>query len=187
VFYFSNPNALVGHLQTVFYPEGTEELDFELELAVIIAKGGKNIAAEDAESYIAGYTIMNDWSARDWQRQEMKLGLGPAKGKDFATSLGPALVTSDVLSDTGLTMTASINGKEVSRGNSADLTHSFAAMIERASRNAELLPGDVIGSGTVGTGCILELGAENVGGWLKRGDTVRLEIEGLGFLENKIN
>jgi fumarylacetoacetate (FAA) hydrolase len=186
VFYFTNPNALCGHRQPVAYPEGTEELDFELELAIIIAQGGKNIPKEKAESYIAGYTIMNDWSARDWQREEMQLGLGPAKGKDFATSLGPALVTPDELPPGGLTMTAHLNDREVSRGNSADLAHSFAIMIERASRNVNLRPGDVIGSGTVGTGCILELGPENTGGWLKRGDHIRLEVEGLGVLENHI-
>lgn len=192
VFYFSNPNALYGHKMEIPYPAGTEALDYELELAVIIAQGGRNISAEDAELQIAGYTIMNDWSARDWQQEEMQLNLGPAKGKDFATSLGPWLVTPDELNDCfvngklSLTLTASVNDRQLSSGNSHDLTHAFARMIEYASRNANLLPGDIIGSGTVGTGCILELRPENTGGWLKKDDTVRLEIDHLGILENTI-
>lgn len=132
---------------------------------------------------------MNDWSARDVQREEMKVGLGPAKGKDFATSLGPWLVTPDELADRragdryDLTMVARINGREVSRGNLKDLHFSFGQMIERASRDCTLYPGEVIGSGTVGTGCLLETGAAP---WLQPGDVVELEVERLGTLTNTV-
>ncbi|WP_033102394.1 MULTISPECIES: fumarylacetoacetate hydrolase family protein [unclassified Thermoactinomyces] len=191
VFYFSNHHAVVGHQDVVKKPSYTHCLDFELEIACIIGKKGKNIARDKALEYIAGFTIMNDWSARDAQRQEMAVGLGPAKGKDFATSLGPYLVTLDELEDRrqgerwDLQMTARINGREVSRGNVKDLYWTFAQMIERASSECVLAPGDVIGSGTVGTGCILELG-EEVHRWLEPGDQVELEIERLGVLKNEI-
>ncbi|SEM68067.1 fumarylacetoacetate hydrolase family protein [Lihuaxuella thermophila] len=191
VFYFSNHRSIVGPEAAVAKPSYTEWLDFELEVACVIGKKGKNIPADRALEYIAGFTIMNDWSARDMQRQEMKVGLGPAKGKDFATSLGPYLVTLDELEDrrTGhhwdLQMTAKVNGKPLSSGNMKDLYWSFPQMIERASLECELVPGDVIGSGTVGTGCILELGPE-VHRWLQPGDVVELEIERLGVLSNRI-
>ena len=192
VFYFSNPNALFGHRAAIPYPEPTQELDFELEIAIYICNGGKNISAQDADYYIAGYTILNDWSARDIQREEMQLHLGPAKGKDFATSVGPYLVTPDELSAAlsdeklRLNMTCHVNGRKLSEGNTEDLYHSFQKMIERASHQAELKPGDLIGSGTVGTGCILELRPEHTGGWLKPGDKVVCEIEKLGQLKNTI-
>ncbi|MCH7762668.1 MAG: fumarylacetoacetate hydrolase family protein [Candidatus Marinimicrobia bacterium] len=193
IFYFSNPNALYGHGSEIPYPDNTKELDFELEFAVIISNGGSSIQKEDADHYIAGYTICNDWSARDLQREEMALSLGPAKGKDFATSFGPYMVTPDELADAWdengklhLRMTCHVNDQLVSDGNTKDLYHSFPAMIERASMNTNLVPGDYLGSGTVGTGCILELRPENTGGWLKKGDTVKLEIEKLGILENRI-
>ena len=192
IFYFSNPTTLYGHGEIVPYPTGTEELDFELEFAIIIASGGQNIKKENADKMIAGYTILNDWSARDLQREEMQLNLGPAKGKDFANSFGPYMVTPDELTDAWdnnklhLRMTCHVNGKLISDGNTNDLYHSFPTMIERASMNVDLRPGDYIGSGTVGTGCILELRPESTGGWLKRGDVVRLEIEHIGVLENTI-
>ena len=192
IFYFSNPTTLYGHGEIVPYPTGTEELDFELEFAIIIANGGQNIIKENADKMIAGYTILNDWSARDLQREEMQLNLGPAKGKDFANSFGPYMVTPDELTDAWdnnklhLRMTCHVNGKLISDGNTNDLYHSFPTMIERASMNVDLRPGDYIGSGTVGTGCILELRPESTGGWLKRGDVVRLEIEHIGVLENTI-
>ena len=193
IFYFSNPSALYGHKQEIPYPLNTKELDFELEFAIILANGGSNIKSEDASKYIAGYTICNDWSARDLQREEMAMSLGPAKGKDFASSFGPYMVTPDELDRDldlngkfHLRMTCHVNGKLISDGNTNDLYHPFTKMIERASMNTNLLPGDILGSGTVGTGCILELRPENVGGWLKKGDVVRLEVEGLGVLENKI-
>tara|TARA_Y100001970_G_scaffold292013_1_gene431511 strand:+ start:933 stop:1919 length:987 start_codon:yes stop_codon:yes gene_type:complete len=193
IFYFSNPASLYGHNSKISYPNGTTELDFELEFAVIIANGGTNITENNAQKYIAGYTICNDWSARDLQREEMGLNLGPAKGKDFATSFGPYLVTPDELEDSindsgklDLKMKCYVNDKIISDGNTNDLYHPFTRMIERASKNARLLPGDYLGSGTVGTGCILELRPENTGGWIKKGDTVRMEIEKLGILQNKI-
>jgi fumarylacetoacetate (FAA) hydrolase len=126
---------------------------------------------------------MNDWSARDVQRAEMTVGLGPAKGKDFATSLGPVLVTADELDGSGAEMVARVNGEERSRGNSRDMHHSWQAIVAQAGRNTRLLPGDVLGSGTVGSGCILEHGG---GRWLQPGDVVELEIEGIGILRNTV-
>ena len=193
IFYFSNPNCCYGHGENIPYPDGTTELDFELEFAVIIGNGGSNIKSSEANKVIAGYTILNDWSSRNLQREEMPMSLGPAKGKDFASSFGPYMVTPDEIEsawkDDGklhLQMTCHVNGKKVSDGNTNDLYHSFGDMIERASMNTKLIPGEYIGSGTVGTGCILELRPENAGGWLKKGDIVTLEIERLGILENKI-
>ena len=193
IFYFSNPNCCYGHGENIPYPNGTTELDFELEFAVIIGNGGSNIKSSQANKVIAGYTILNDWSSRNLQREEMPMSLGPAKGKDFASSFGPYMVTPDEIEsawkDDGklhLQMTCHVNGKKVSDGNTNDLYHSFGDMIERASMNTKLIPGEYIGSGTVGTGCILELRPENAGGWLKKGDIVTLEIERLGILENKI-
>ena len=193
IFYFSNPNCCYGHGENIPYPNGTTELDFELEFAVIIGNGGSNINSSEANKVIAGYTILNDWSSRNLQKEEMPMSLGPAKGKDFASSFGPYMVTPDEIEsawkDDGklhLQMTCHVNGKKVSDGNTNDLYHSFGDMIERASMNTKLIPGEYIGSGTVGTGCILELRPENAGGWLKKGDIVTLEIERLGILENKI-
>ena len=173
VFYFSNPHAIYGPEAEVPYPEGTEELDYELEVAAIIG--------DDQE--IGGFTVMNDWSARDLQREEMKVGLGPAKGKDFATSLGPVVVTPDEFDGSAATMVALVNGEERSRGDLADMYHSWRAIVEQARRNTELCPGDVLGSGTVGTGCILEQGD---GRWLQPRDVVELEVEGIGVLRNRV-
>jgi len=173
VFYFSNPAAIYGPDDEIPYPDGTEELDYELEVAVVIG----------AECAIGGFTIMNDWSARDLQRREMKVGLGPAKGKDFATSLGPVVVTPDELGDLRLEMVARVNGEERSRGNLGDMYHSWDAILARTAATTQLVPGDVIGSGTVGTGCILEHGD---GRWLQPGDVVELEVEGIGILRNVI-
>jgi fumarylacetoacetate (FAA) hydrolase len=191
VFYFGNHSAIYGPKAAVPIPR-TEALDYELEIACVIGRAGRDIAAEDAEEYIAGYTIMNDWSARDTQREEMSVGLGPAKGKDFATSLGPWLVTPDELElfalgdgRYNLSMVARVNGVERSRGNFRDIYYTFAQMIARASRDAALYPGDVLGSGTVGSGCLLELTAGQ-GPWLAEGDEVELEITGLGILGNQI-
>jgi fumarylacetoacetate (FAA) hydrolase len=175
----------------------TEQLDFELEAAIVIGLGGKNLRASEADRSIFGLTIMNDWSARRLQMQEMKLSLGPAKGKDFATSLGPWLVTIDELADRtssgprgasfDLAMTAEVNGKKVSNGNLKDMTFTFAQILERASYGTMLYPGDVIGSGTVGTGCFLELNGSGITNqWLAPGDEVVLEIERLGRLVNRI-
>ena len=193
IFYFSNPAAIYGHGSEIPYPRKTNELDFELEFAVIIAGAGSDIPSKDADRHIAGYTICNDWSARDLQREEMAMSLGPAKGKDFATSFGPYMVTPDELEDAwdengklNLRMTCHVNGTLISDGNTDDLYHPFKDMIERASMNTKLLSGDYLGSGTVGTGCILELRPENTSGWIKKGDVVTLEVKRLGVLENKI-
>jgi len=173
VFYFSNPAAIFGPEDEIPYPPGTNELDYELEVAAIIGVDGA----------IGGFTVMNDWSARDLQRKEMKVGLGPAKGKDFATSLGPIVVTPDEFDGSEGEMVARVNGEERSRGNLRDLNWPWERLLEQAARNTHLVPGDVIGSGTVGTGCILELGD---GRWLRPGDEVELEVEGLGVLRNRI-
>jgi fumarylacetoacetate (FAA) hydrolase len=173
VFYFSNPAAIYGPEDAVPYPEGTEELDYELECAAIIGAEGK----------IGGFTVLNDWSARDLQRAEMRVGLGPAKGKDFATSIGPVVVTPDELDGSEGEMVARVNGEERSRGNLRDMYHHWDALLAQAARNTILRPGDIIGSGTVGTGCILEHGD---GRWLQRGDVVELEIEGIGVLRNTV-
>ncbi|MEZ6140705.1 MAG: fumarylacetoacetate hydrolase family protein [Zavarzinella sp.] len=193
VFYFSNPVAINFHGDPVYAPINSSELDFELELACMIGKYGSDIPPTDeAIDYVAGFFIMNDWSARDLQRQEMAVGLGPSKGKDFATSFGPRFVpTSDLLSyyrdgRFHLEMTARLNGKEISRGNAGSMYWTWPQLLAHASRDTTLVPGDILGSGTVGSGCILELTPQLVGGWLKPGDTVQLEIEQLGILENPI-
>ena len=193
VFYFSNPNAIYGPGEVVPCPSYTEALDYEVEVACIIGQPGINIPSEAAEAHIFGYTIFNDWSARDVQRREMQVGLGPAKGKDFASSLGPWIVTPDELAEfaTGRPgvydrrMTARLNGEVRSQGNWKDLHYSFGEMIARASQDVVLLPGEVIGSGTVGSGCLLEL-THGQGPWLKPGDLVELEIEGIGLLANRV-
>jgi fumarylacetoacetate (FAA) hydrolase len=192
VFYFSNPHAFAGHQAPVCAPAGSQELDYELELGVVIGRGGRDIAPEHAWEHVAGFTIVNDLSARDLQRAEMAVGLGPAKGKDFATAAGPWLVWRDAVADRiegerlTLAMTARVNGRELSRGNVAQLHHSIPRLIAHASRDADLFPGDLLGTGTVGSGCILELGPENTGGWLKPGDVVELEIERLGVLRTPV-
>jgi fumarylacetoacetate (FAA) hydrolase len=207
VFYFTNHNAICGEGDIIVEDDHLQKLDFELEATAIIGKRGKNISAQNADSYIAGYTIMNDLSARLLQMEEMKLNLGPAKGKDFATAIGPWLVTPDELkpfrvdTDFGSTydlkMEAFHNGTKISAGNMKDMNWTFAEIIERISYGTEIYPGDVIGSGTVGTGCYLEIngsrallakekGTEYEPVWLKEGDTIELTIENLGKLSNRI-
>lgn len=206
VFYFSNHNSIKGPGEIVCMRDHLKKLDFELEVAIVICKPGKNIKAEEADEYIGGFMIMNDFSARTLQSDEMKLNLGPAKGKDFATAIGPWLVTPDELEEYkvepkenhvgnayNLKMTARVNGVQVSEGNLADMEWTFAEIIERASYGVQLYPGDIIGSGTVGTGCFLELnGTGRLNNpdyeeqWLKEGDQIELEVEGLGILKNKI-
>jgi fumarylacetoacetate (FAA) hydrolase len=193
VFYFTNPNAVFGHEDTIPYPPYTNAMDYELEIAAVIGRGGMNIKAEDAEEHIFGYTIFNDWSARDVQRKEMAVGLGPAKGKDFASSLGPLIVTREAIADKAagrpgvydLEMIARVNGREFSRGNWKNMHWSFGEIIARASESVMLYPGDVIGSGTVGTGCLLEL-TKFQGPWLTHGDVVELEVERIGVLRNTV-
>lgn len=193
VFYYTNPNGIFGTGDEIPYPHYTEALDFELEIAVVIGKPGVDIKPEDAHHHIFGYTIFNDWSARDAQLAEMKVGLGPAKGKDFASSLGPVIVTSEALADRSvnrpgvydLNMFARVNGVEISKANFKDIFWSFGDIIARASDSCELQSGDVIGSGTVGTGCLLEL-TKAQGPWLNAGDLVELGIERIGVLKNTI-
>lgn len=191
VFYFSNHLAIKGPNDFISKPTNCECLDYELEIGCVIGKEGKNIKAEEADQYIFGFCILNDWSARDLQRKEMTVGLGPAKGKDFATSIGPYILTIDEIEDErcdkgyNLIMTAKVNGVLLSKGNLGDIYYSFGEMIERASNGVTLYPGELLGSGTVGTGCILELGA-NVHRWLEAGDEIELEITKLGSLKNTI-
>ncbi|HJZ92111.1 MAG TPA: fumarylacetoacetate hydrolase family protein [Gemmataceae bacterium] len=192
-FYFSNPVAIVGDGDPVWTPKGSEALDYELELACVVGKAARDLSPDDsALDCLAGFTIMNDWSARDLQRAEMAIGLGPSKSKDFATSLGPRLVPLDELRDKyrdgrlHLEMTATVNGKVYSRGNAGTMYWTWPQILAHASRDTELRPGDVLGSGTVGTGCILELTPEAVGGWLKPGDVVELTVERIGTLRNSV-
>lgn len=204
VFYFSNHNNIYGHGQEIeVMPDHLEQLDYELELAILIGKGGRNIRSKDADQHIAGFFILNDLSARKLQMEEMRLNLGPAKGKDFANIIGPYLVTPDELESKSiatpfgkkydLKMSGYVNGELLSNGNTKDMHWTFAEIIERASYGVELFPGDIIGSGTVGSGCFLELNGtrkkENPNyecQWLDAGDEIDLQIEGLGKITNKI-
>jgi fumarylacetoacetate (FAA) hydrolase len=206
IFYFTNHNAIQGEGEIKCMPDHFQKLDFELEVAVVLCGRARNIKAEDADQYIAGYMIMNDMSARTLQMEEMLLNLGPAKGKDFSTVIGPILVTPDELepykvtakdghvgNNYDLKMRCFVNGKLVSEGNMKDMDWTFAEIIERCAYGADILPGDVIGSGTVGTGCFLELnGTGKLNDpnyqeqWLQAGDEVVMEIDGLGRLVNTI-
>ncbi|HSP10659.1 MAG TPA: fumarylacetoacetate hydrolase family protein [Candidatus Dormibacteraeota bacterium] len=195
VFYFSNPYAVNGDGADVAIPPGSAELDFELEVAAVVGRGGSNLTAQQGEESIAGFCVMNDWSARDIQRREMKLSMGPVKGKDSATTLGPMLVTPDEIEDArsgpayDLTMTAAVNGREYSRASLAEIYWSFGEMISYASRGTRVEPGDVIGSGTCGTGCILELAlvhGSDAYPWLQPGDEVVLTVERLGSIHNRV-
>jgi fumarylacetoacetate (FAA) hydrolase len=198
VFYFTNHLAVTGPGDVAVQKLAQDKLDYELEVAIVIGKEGRNIPASRADEYIFGYMVMNDWSARTLQMEEMKLNLGPAKGKDFATSLGPYLVTRDELAKHALAgpkgerhdlkMRAFVNGKQLSEGNLKDMTWSFAQLVERASYGVTLHPGEVIGSGTVGTGCLLELNGSKITDnlWLKPGDVVVMEVDQLGRLENTV-
>ena len=206
IFYFTNHHSIQGPGDIRCMPDHFEKLDFELEVAIVIGRPGRNIPAAEADNHIAGLMIMNDVSARTLQMEEMLLNLGPAKGKDFSTVTGPWLVTLDELAEfevpckeghTGkswnLRMQCRVNGLSVSDGNLADMDWTFAEIIERASYGVDLFPGDIIGSGTVGTGCFLELNgtgklndANYQEQWLKEGDVVEMEVDGLGILSNTI-
>jgi fumarylacetoacetate (FAA) hydrolase len=206
IFYFTNHNAIQGMGDIECMPDHFEKLDFELEASIVIGKKGRNIKASEADDYIAGYMIMNDMSARTLQMEEMLLNLGPAKGKDFSTVIGPWLVTPDELeaykipakpghvgNAFALDMKCWVNGVEVSSGSMGDMDWTFAEIIERCSYGVDVLPGDVIGSGTVGTGCFLELNGTGLLNdpnfkpqWLQDGDIVEMEITGLGRLTNTI-
>jgi len=192
IFYFSNVSGLRGPDDPVWPPATSQELDYELEVCALVDTPARDLLPERADAVIGGYTIMNDWSARDLQRDETTVRLGPAKGKDFATSIGPWLVTPDELADVraengyDLAMTASVNGVETSRGTWASIQHSFGAMLARASADVDLRAGDLIGSGTVGTGCLLEMKDETLGRWLEPGDEVELTVERLGRLHSPV-
>jgi fumarylacetoacetate (FAA) hydrolase len=206
VFYFTNHHGIQGPGDIRCMPDHFDKLDFELEVAIVIGRHGRNITAEEADDHIAGLMIMNDMSARTLQSEEMLLNLGPAKGKDFSTVIGPWLVTPDELQEfetpskeghTGLSwdlrMQCRVNGISVSDGRLSDMDWTFAELIERASYGADLYPGDVIGSGTVGTGCFLELNGtgklndpDYAEQWLRENDVVELEVDGLGILTNTI-
>lgn len=206
IFYFTNHHSIQGPGNVLCMPDHFHKLDFELEAAIVICRHGRNIRAEDADQYIGGLMIMNDFSARTLQMEEMLLNLGPAKGKDFSTAVGPTLVTLDELQSLeipakeghvgknwNLRMQCRVNGVQVSDGNLGDMDWTFAEIIERASYGCDLYPGDIIGSGTVGTGCFLELNGTGKFNdpsyqeqWLKEGDEIELEIDGLGILANKM-
>jgi len=192
IFYFSNVSEIRGPGEPVWRPAASQELDYELEVAALIDTPVHDLSAERGEEAIGGYLIFNDWSARDLQREETTVRLGPAKGKDFASSIGPWLITPDELEDArrgkgyDLAMTASVNGVELSRGSWADTQFSFGEMVARASADASLRPGDLIGSGTVGTGCLLEVRDEILKRYLEPGDEVTLAVERLGALTSPI-
>jgi len=199
MFYFTNSNGVIGHGEPARVPGNSKRMDYELEVCAIIGREGIDLDPADAENYIAGYSIFNDWSARDLQSDEMaRAPIGPAKGKDFAISVGPYLVTPDELEDVRsghgfkLAMSASVNGREYSRGSWDSIYWSFGEMLAYASRSCRLKPGDILASGTVGTGCILELSSSGGGQsgaypWLKEGDEVALSVERLGTLANRVH
>src|SRR5687768_14039670 len=188
IFYFSNVSEIRGPGDPVWAPRGSTELDYELEVAALVDTPVRDLDAARGEQAIGGYLVLNDWSARDLQRDETAVRLGPAKGKDFASSFGPWLVTPDELEDArsgrgfDLSMTASVNGVETSRGRWSDAVHGLADITARASADVLLRPGDLIGSGTVGSGCLLEVREQTLGRYLRPGDEVVLEIERLGRL-----
>lgn len=193
VFYFTNPHTIIDPGAVVQGP-ATAALDYELEVGIVAGAPLRDAAPAEALDAIAGFTIYNDFSARDIQRTEMRLGLGPSKAKDFAQGLGPVLVTPDELAGTPerpqATMAARINGEETSRGDLVDLHHSVGDLLAHVSRSSLVRPGDVLGTGTVGTGCLLErnasAGPEAVATWLQPGDLVELEVEGIGVLTHRI-
>ena len=192
IFYFSNVSEIRGPGDPVWPPDGSHELDYELEVAALVDTPARDLSADRAEEVIGGFCIFNDWSARDLQREETTVRLGPAKGKDFASSIGPWLVTPDELAGAragagyALAMAAEVNGRATSRGSWSDIHHGFGAMLARASSDARLVPGDLIGSGTVGRGCLLEVREETLGRYLEPGDEVVLRVERLGELRTPI-
>jgi 2-keto-4-pentenoate hydratase/2-oxohepta-3-ene-1,7-dioic acid hydratase in catechol pathway len=192
-FYFTNPYALVGAHDDVAVPPGCSSLDFELEVAAVIGRVGEDLGPEDARDRIAGYTVLNDWSARDLQRREMKVNLGPCKGKDFASTLGPVLVTADEFVPDAdgflaLEMTVAVNGTGIGRDLLSNMGWPFDELVAYASRGTQVRPGDVLGSGTCGNGgCLAELwGRGRDIPPLRPGDVVTMTVEGIGTIENRI-
>ncbi len=197
-FYFANHTTITGPGEIHVLQDHLEKLDFEMECAAVIGKRGRNIKAENADQHIAGFTIMNDWTARGFQGKEVQYNLGYTKSKDFATSMGPILLTRDELEmyripdkkgdRYDLEMICSVNGEQICTDNLRNMQSSFAEIIERASYGVDLMPGDIIGSGTCGTGCFLELNMASKAKerWLQDGDEVEISVKGLGTLTNKI-
>jgi 2-keto-4-pentenoate hydratase/2-oxohepta-3-ene-1,7-dioic acid hydratase in catechol pathway len=181
IYYKGNPDTIVGPGETVEWPDYSDVMDYELELAAVVGKRGTDVPAEEADRYIAGFTVLNDFSARDAQREEMEGRLGPAKGKDFASGMGPYLTTADAFDAVDARMTAEIEGEQLSEGRPGDMYHSFADILAHVSQSEPLVPGDVVGSGTVGGGCGIEHGR-----FLEDGDTVSLSVEGIGTLTNTV-
>jgi 2-keto-4-pentenoate hydratase/2-oxohepta-3-ene-1,7-dioic acid hydratase in catechol pathway len=193
IFYFSNPLRIFGPEEEVPFPAATKQLDYECELAAVVMRDGSNILEADADDYIAGFTIFNDWSCRDLQFDESQFGLGPAKGKDSASSLGPWIVTRDEMAayyaqgTLHVQCTIRVNGVVWMEGNAWNMHHTFGAMIERASQDSRIVPGDVIATGTVGGGSISESVRKGYPArWLQPGDTVEIEVEGIGTLRNRL-
>ncbi len=199
IFYFSNTSEIRGPGDPVWAPSGSEELDFELEVGAVVDTPAYNLPEERAAEAIGGYFVLNDWSARDLQRDESTVRLGPAKGKDFATTIGPWIVTPDELVDRtsgtasapDLSMSATVQGADgrvvdVSNGSWASARFSFGEMLARASADVHVRPGEILGSGTVGTGCLLEVKDATLGRWLEPGDLVTLAIEGIGTLQTPV-
>jgi len=193
IFYFSNPLRIVGPDEVVAYPAATSQLDYECELAAVVSREGSNILESDADAYIAGFTIFNDWSCRDLQADESQFGLGPAKGKDAASSLGPWIVTPDEMAPyyrngtLHVQCTVRVNGVVWMEGNGWNMHHTFGAMFERAAQDSRIVPGDVIASGTVGGGSIGEAARKGYPArYLQPGDTVEMDVEGIGVLRNTL-
>ncbi|WP_221354352.1 fumarylacetoacetate hydrolase family protein [Streptomyces beigongshangae] len=196
-FYFTNPHALYGHRDGIPVPPGSDVLDFELEVGAVIGREGRDLTPQQARDHIVGYTVFNDWSARDLQGAEMKVGLGPCKGKDTATTLGPCLVTADELEHyrdadgfLRLALSAEVNAEKVGEDLLSNMSWTFEEMTAYASRGTRVVPGDVLGSGTCGNGgCLAELwgrrGEQNPPP-LRPGDTVTLTVEGIGTLTNTV-
>lgn len=181
IYYNGDPTAVVAPDSTVPWPDDEQRFDYELEIAAVIGKQGRNISAEDSEEYVAGFTIFNDFSARDHQLETKSLKLGPGKSKDYASGLGPCLVTTDAIDPTALTATTRVNGDVWAEGSTDGMYHSWGEIIEYVSAGSTVHPGDVIGSGTIEGGCGLELDR-----WLEPGDTIELEVDGIGTLRHTL-
>ncbi|MBV9717134.1 MAG: fumarylacetoacetate hydrolase family protein [Solirubrobacterales bacterium] len=181
VYWKGNADTVFGPGDEIRWPAYTEKLDYELELAAVIGRHGRSVSVGEAPNYIAGYTLFNDWSARDIQMREMKVGLGPGLGKDFATSMGPCLVTADEIDPSAITMQARVSGETWSSGTLGAMRFGFAEIISHISQEQPLVPGDVLGSGTLGGGCGLELDR-----WIQPGDVIELEADSIGVLANRV-